>query len=129
MKNLSINELLLGKIRAAYLPASAVQLKINFGAKRSLPTAGFVLPDLRRNQERAVRRVCGVLDSQILPVRRVMPDREAVGHDGPPVGWGAAQPGRRLNHLVGFVRIVVGTGAEVHGPAMTVRSARSARYP
>ena len=36
------------------------------------------LPKLGRNQERAVRRVCGVLDGQILPVWRVMPDRDAV---------------------------------------------------
>ena len=43
----------------------------------------------QESQERAVRRVCGVLDGQILPVLRVMPDRDAVCQHCPPVGWRA----------------------------------------
>ena len=63
---------------------------LRLSAKLSLPTAEAALPELRRNKERAVRRVCGVLDSKILPMRRVMPDREAVGQHRPPIGWRVA---------------------------------------
>src|ERR1700688_1627338 len=64
---------------AALLPALQPAGQDLISAKRSLPTADAALPEFRCNKERAVRRVRGVLDSKILPMRRVMPDREAVG--------------------------------------------------
>jgi hypothetical protein len=48
------------------------------------------LPELPLSQERAVRRVCGVLDGQILPMRRVMSERDAICQHRPPVGWWGA---------------------------------------
>ena len=70
--------------------------------ERSLPTVAAALPKLPRNHERAVRRVCGVLDGQILPMRRLLFDRDAICQHRPPVDCWGAQPGRPLDDFVGL---------------------------